>query len=80
MPDKQSTVQCRPTFEAAAERSAQAHRVNAQQRRVIEALPHDPDHSTQFFCECGCGDAVLLTIAEYDALAGKPVHRCGHPA
>jgi hypothetical protein len=53
--------------------------VNAQLRRAIEPLPQARSHSLQFFCECGCGDVVLLTIAEYDALDGNPVYRPGHP-
>jgi hypothetical protein len=75
----QSVTQPRSTTEAVGERAAPASRVNTQIRRVIETLPHDAGHSLQFFCECGCDEAVLLTIAEYDALAGKPAYRRGHP-
>jgi hypothetical protein len=77
--NKQSVSQRRSSTATVGERAGPASRVNAQIRRVIERLPHDAGHSLQFFCECGCGEAVLLTIAEYDALAGKRVHRSGHP-
>lgn len=66
--------------EAVPERVEAARNANAQLRRVIERLPHDSGHSIRFLCECGCGDAVLLTIAEYDALNGRPLYRSGHPA
>jgi hypothetical protein len=78
IPDKQPTARVRPAVEADAERAEAARRVNAQIRRVIERLPHDGEHSMQFACECGCGDAVLLTIAEYDALKGRPLYRSSH--
>ena len=54
--------------------------VNAGLRSAIEPLPQARNHSLQFFCECGCGDIVFLTVAEYDALDGKAVCRPGHPS
>lgn len=77
--DKRMIVEHRLAVETLAERAGSASSANAQIRGVVERLPHDDGHSLQFFCECGCGGSVLLTIAEYDALAGKPVRRSGHP-
>ena len=62
-----------------AERVGSERVVNAQLRRVLEPLPQARSRSLQFFCECGCGEVVLLTIAEYDALNGEPLYRPGHP-
>lgn len=53
-------------------------KLNAQVRKVIEWLPHDSDYQCNFYCECGCCESVQLTIKEYDALAGSPVHLAGH--
>lgn len=76
--NRQTIVQRRAPGELVAERAAPVRKLNAQVRAVIARLPHDGAYSLQFFCECGCCEAVLLTIAEYDALEGKPVHRAGH--
>jgi hypothetical protein len=68
------------TNNPAAERSEPVRKLNVQIRKVIEWLPHGKDCSPGFFCECGCCESVELTLAEYDALRGKPVCLPGHPA
>jgi hypothetical protein len=77
-PNTHSVAHRQLTIEIVAERTAPASAANAQIRQVVERLPHDAGYSLQFFCECGCGEPVLLTIAEYDALVGGPVYRNGH--
>jgi hypothetical protein len=79
-PKKQTIVQRRASGEPAAERAEPARKLNMQVRKIIERLPHDDDYSLDFFCECGCCEPVRLTIAEYDALEGKPAYLAGHPA
>jgi hypothetical protein len=69
-----------PPGDPARQRSEAVRKLNSQVRKVIECLPHDAGTSLHFFCECGCGEPVQLTIAEYDALDGEPVYRASHPA
>ena len=64
----------------AAERSERVRKLNVQIRKVIEWLPHGKDCSPGFFCECGCCESVELTLAEYDALEGKPIYLAYHLA
>lgn len=64
----------------AAERSEPVRKLNVQIRKVIEWLPHGKDCSPGFFCECGCCESVELTLAEYDALEGKPIYLAYHLA
>ena len=45
---------------------------NRQVRITVKALgaPADDDHRQAFVCECGCGEAAKLTLAEYDRQDG----------
>jgi hypothetical protein len=78
--NKQTIVQRRADGESVTEGGGPVRKLNAQIRKVIERLPHDKDLSLAFFCECGCCEAVQLTIAEYDASVSKPLYLAGHPA
>ena len=40
--------------------------VNLELRRLADKLPTGPDHLFGFNCECGCGQRLPLTAAEYD--------------
>jgi hypothetical protein len=77
--NKQTIVQKRAADESVAEPAELVRKLNTRVREVIELLPHDGNYLLDFYCECGCCDSVRLTIAEYDALKGKPVFRAGHP-
>ena len=74
--DKWSLRQGSP--DPVAERSETVRRLNTQLRKLIEWLPHDSDYQCNFYCECGCCEPVLLTVAEYDSLGDKTLFRAGH--
>jgi hypothetical protein len=57
--------------------------VNLELRRLADQLPTVPDHRFGFNCECGCGQRVALTAAEYDwhegAWADRHEPKQGYP-
>jgi len=75
-PNKQ--LQRQASGDPAVERSETVRNLNTQLRKLIKWLPHDSDYECTFFCECGCCEPLQLTVAEYDALAGRPVYVAGH--
>jgi hypothetical protein len=50
--------------------SGTARAVNKQIRRLAEMLPGGLEHEYGFSCECGCGETVLLSVAEVDLTGG----------
>jgi hypothetical protein len=45
-----------------------ARETNGHIRQLAKSLRDE--HPVGFFCECGCMEIVLVTIAEYDAAGG----------
>lgn len=63
-----------------AERAALVRALNVEIRSASARFPGEEDVPLEFYCECGCWRTVELTLADYDALEGKPVYLREHPA
>jgi hypothetical protein len=44
--------------------------LNVQIRRLAEMLPGGAEHEYGFTCECGCGEIVPISAAEFDSDGG----------
>jgi hypothetical protein len=50
--------------------SGRAAALNVQIRRLAEMLPGGAEHEYGFTCECGCGEIVPISAAEFDSDGG----------
>ena len=53
-----------------------ARALNKQIRRLAEMLPGGLEHVYGFSCECGCGETLQLSAAEFDHHGGARLY--GH--